>query len=97
MASNFRISIDKDSDCVGLKLAGDFDATSAYELINTMKKLPENTVKIAIHTNGLKNTYPFGLDVFHRFMRSLRGQSAKIVFTGDNASQLSPGISRLTS
>ena len=50
MASNFRIFIDKDSDCVGLKLAGDFDATSAYELINTMKKLPENTVTIAIHT-----------------------------------------------
>jgi hypothetical protein len=88
MASNFRISIDKDSDCVGLKLAGDFDATSAYELINTMKKLPENTVKIAIHTNGLKNTYPFGLDVFHRFMRSLSGQSTKIVFTGNWASQL---------
>jgi hypothetical protein len=33
MASNFRIFIDKNSDCVGLKLAGDFDATSAYELI----------------------------------------------------------------
>ena len=97
MASNFRISIDKDSDCVGLKLAGDFDATSAYELINTMKKLPENTVKIAIHTNGLKNTYPFGLDVFHKFMCSLNGQSAKIVFTGNNASQLFPGKPRLTS
>ena len=27
MASNFGIAIDKISDCFGLKLAGDFDAT----------------------------------------------------------------------
>ena len=97
MASNFRIFIDKICDCVSLKLAGDFDGTSAYELIYAIKKLPEDTVKISIHTNGLKNTYPFGLDVFHKFMCSLNGQSTKIVFTGNNASQLSPGNSRLPS
>ena len=32
MAANFGIVIDKNSDGFGLKLAGDFDATSAYEL-----------------------------------------------------------------
>ena len=97
MASNFGIAIDNNSEGVGLKLAGDFDATSAYELIFAIKKLPEDTGKISIHTNGLKNLYPFGLEIFHKFMNSLNGQSAKIVFTGNNASQLSPGISRLTS
>ncbi len=97
MASNFGIAIDKNSDGFGLKLAGDFDATSAYELINAIKKLPEDAVKISIHTNGLKNIYPFGLDVFHKFMSSRNGQSTKIVFTGNNASQLSLGNSRLTS
>ena len=95
MASNFGINLDKTSDGVGLKLAGDFDGTSAYELIYAIKKLPEDTGRINICTNGLKNTYPFGLDVFHRFMRSLRGQSAKIVFTGHNASRLLPGNSRM--
>jgi hypothetical protein len=96
MASNFGIAIDKNSDGFGLKLAGDFDATSAYELIYAIKKLPEHTVKVHIYTNGLKNIYPFGLDVFHKFMRSLNGQSAKIVFTGNNAAQLSVRNSRLT-
>jgi hypothetical protein len=97
MASNFGIAIDNNSEGVGLKLAGDFDATSAYELIFAIKKLPEDTGKISIQTNGLKNLYPFGLEIFHKFMNSLNGQSAKIVFTGNSASQLSPGISRLTS
>jgi len=33
MASNFEIAVDKNSDVYTLKLVGDFDATSAYELI----------------------------------------------------------------
>jgi len=97
MASNFRIAVHKHSDGFGLKLEGDFDATSAYELIYAIKKLPEDTVKISIHTNGLKNIYPFGLEVFHKFMNSLNGQSTKIVFTGNNAFQLSLGNSQLIS
>jgi anti-anti-sigma regulatory factor len=97
MASNFGIAIDRNSDGFGLQLTGDFDGTSAYELIDAIKKLPEDTLTLYIYTNGLKTIHPFGLDVFHKFMRSLNGQSAKIVFTGNSASQLSPGDSRLTS
>jgi hypothetical protein len=98
MASNFGIAIDKKSDGVGLKLVGDFDATSAYELIYAIRKLPEDTGKITIHTNGLKNIYPFGLEIFHTFMNPVDGQSTKIVFSGNNASQLSSLVnSRLTS
>jgi len=90
MASNFGISVDKISDGFGLKLAGDFDATSAWELIYTIKKLPEDGIKVAIFTDGLKDILTFGLHVFHRFMRTLNGQSTRIVFTGSNASRLSP-------
>ena len=96
MASNFGIAVDRNSDGFGLKLAGDFDGTSAYELIYAIKKLPESTLKINVCTNGLKTINPFGLDIFHKFMRSLNGQSAKIVFTGNHAFQLFPRNSRLT-
>jgi hypothetical protein len=91
MASNFGIAVDKCSDGFGLKLAGDFDATSAFELIYAIKKLPEDTIKISIHTNGLKSISDFGLDVFHRKMSPFDGQSRKIGFTGNNASRLSLG------
>ena len=96
MASNFGLAIDRNSDGFGLKLAGDFDVTSVHELIYAIEKLPEDTVKLYIYTNGLKTIHPFGLDIFHKFMHSLNGQSAKIVFTGNFASQLSPGNSRLS-
>ena len=97
MAANFGITVDKNSAGFGLKLAGDFDATSAYELIYAIKKLPYDTAKLYIYTDGLKTINPFGLDIFHKFMRSLNGQSAKIVFTGNHASQLFPGNSCPTS
>jgi len=71
MASNFGITIDKNSGGFGLRLAGDFDATSAYELIYAIKKLPEDTVKISVYTNGLESIYPFGLDVLHRYRSPL--------------------------
>ena len=97
MASNFGIAVDRNIDSFGLKLAGDFDATSAYELIYAIKKLPDDILKISIHTDGLKNISPFGLDVFHRNMSPRNGQSNKIVFTGNHASQLSMENSRRTS
>jgi len=53
MASNFGIAIDKSGNSFGLKLEGDFDATSAYELIYAIKKLLGDPAKIQIHTNGL--------------------------------------------
>jgi anti-anti-sigma factor len=89
MASNFEIVIEKKSDGVVLKLQGDFDATSAYELIYAIKKLSEEAAKISIYTDGLKSMHPSGLDVFHRYMMPLNSLSTKIVLTGDNASKLS--------
>ncbi len=85
MASNFEITVDKDSAGFAFKLAGDFDATSAYELIYAIKKIPQHNVKLSIYTTNLKSVHPFGIDVFSRFMSGYR-QPSKIVFTGDNAS-----------
>jgi hypothetical protein len=97
MASNFKMTFDKNSDGFGMRLAGDFDGTSAYELIYAIKKLPEDTTRVSIYTNGLKNIHSFGLDIFHKFMHSHNGQSVKIVITGNSASRLSLRNSRMTS
>jgi len=37
-ASNFRISMHRDNDNFQITLAGDFDGTSACELLNVLKK-----------------------------------------------------------
>ena len=88
MASNFGIRISEKNDGFILKLDGDFDITSAYELIYAIKKLPGDTVKIHVNTNGLKKIHPSGLDVLSGYINSLDDLSARIYFVGHNASQL---------
>jgi len=55
MASNFGIAVDKHSGGFGLKLEGDFDATSAYELIYAIKKSFPRT-RVVIMTGAGKDT-----------------------------------------
>ena len=90
MTANFEIFEDKKSEILGLKLVGDFDGTSAYELIYAIKKLPKKILKISIQTDGLKHISPFGVDVFRKNMSPLDGRPRKIVFTGNMASHISP-------
>jgi len=64
MASNFRIFSHRNSDNLHLKLKGDFDGSSAHQLINTPKEQNGNVSKIFIHTYNLSSMNPFGLEVF---------------------------------
>lgn len=90
MAKNFRISTHRNDENLHLKLMGDFDGTSAFELLNVLKGKSDRTSKVFIHTSGLRNIYPFGLNVFHNNLNVLKGKLAELVFTGENASRLAP-------
>lgn len=90
MASNFQVFCDTNDTGTVMKLFGDFDATSAYELIELIKKRSDGASKVLLQTDGLKNIYPFGLHIFHHSLKIMNGQSARIVFTGHQACKLSP-------
>jgi len=90
MAARFRISIHRKSENLHLKLMDDFDGTSAYELLNVLKRYSTRTARIFIHTSGLRNIHPFGLNVFHNNLGALKERSLTLVFTGEHASHLAP-------
>ena len=90
MAANFRISVHRNSDSLHLKLMGDFDGSSACELINVLKKSVNGVFRVIIHTNSLKNIYPFGRDTFQQNLRDLKDRTDRILFTGKKASQIAP-------
>jgi len=90
MASNFKISVHRNSDSLHLKLLGDFDGSSAWELLNVLKKSANGSCKVFIHTNSLKNIYPFGRDTFQQNLRDLKDRTDRILFTGEKASQIAP-------
>jgi hypothetical protein len=90
MARNFNISIHRNSDSLHLKLKGDFDGSSACELINVLETNSYKTSKVFIHTSCLNKIHPFGRQVFCNNFNVVNGESPKFVFTGEKASQIEP-------
>jgi hypothetical protein len=90
MASNFKISVHRNSENLHLKLTGDFDGSSAWELLNVLKKRSNGARKVIVHTSCLNNIYPFGRDTFHQILSDLDGPKPRLMFTGENANQLAP-------
>jgi anti-anti-sigma regulatory factor len=90
MASNFRITTSRCKSDVHLRLSGDFDGTSAFELIYALKERCAGTTKAFIHTDGLKRIHTFGKDVLCNNLSLLNGQDIHLAFCGRNAAELAP-------
>jgi ABC-type transporter Mla MlaB component len=84
MALNFKFLSDGTRDKIRLKLYGDFDVNSAFELLNALKNHGNSSHQISIDTNGLNTIHRFGMDVFKRNLRILDININKIIITGNN-------------
>jgi ABC-type transporter Mla MlaB component len=83
MAKNFRISTQTSgSHTLAMQLFGDFDGSSACELIRVLDERVKPSTKVAIDTSGLKRIEAFGLVVFIPRISWLRDKCADIEFTG---------------
>ncbi len=83
MAKNFHVLTKKSSNqALALKLFGDFDESSACELINVLDESVKKTFKVAIDTDGLRTIDAFGLNVFLPRMSLLNNTRADIEVTG---------------
>ena len=75
MASNFQIFSYKTKDSLHLKLSGDFDGSSAHELINKLSEHGADCYQIFIDTNDLKTIHLFGKEVFQKNLGAFQNQS----------------------
>jgi hypothetical protein len=90
MASNFKIAIHRNDENLHLRLMGDFDDSSAWDLLNGLKKHCHGINRIFIHTNCLKHLHSFGREILQKNLSSVIGTSTCVVFTGEKATQLAP-------
>ena len=88
MASNFQISTHEKRDSLHLKLYGDFDGSSAYELLNTLEHCSRFD-QIFIDTNELQTIYPFGKDVFQKNIGPIEKKFGNLIFIGEREHNLS--------
>jgi anti-anti-sigma regulatory factor len=84
MASNFHIFRHRTKDTLYLKLEGDFDGSSALELINTLEENGVGFRQILIDTNELKTIYPFGRKVFQKNLGRFNKKGCPPIFIGEN-------------
>jgi len=87
MASNFQILSFKTKNSLHLKLNGEFDGNSAYELINALRDHGADFFQIFIDTNDLKTVHAFGREVFQKNFGALK-QLSNLIFIGENRRQL---------
>ena len=90
MASSFMIVIHENSERPHLRLIGDFDGSSAFELLEVLKNRAPAVQNVFIHTSGLVEDHPFGLGVFEKRASDLKEDLQKSHFTGDKAKLVSP-------
>jgi anti-anti-sigma regulatory factor len=88
MASNFQIYSFKTKNSLHLKLAGDFDGSSAYELIHTLTKHSKDFYEIFIDINDLNSIHPYGREVFQKRLGVLKNQFHGITFVGRNGHEI---------
>jgi hypothetical protein len=88
MASNFQISTHEKRNSLHLKLYGDFDGSSAYELLIALENY-NRVNKIFIDTNELQTVYPFGKDVFQKNIGPIKKKFGNLIFIGEREHNLS--------
>ena len=88
MAINFKFLSYGKRGKILLKLYGDFDGNSAFELLNALKNQRNSSHQISIDTNGLNTIHRFGLDVFKRNIGILKINLKNIIITGKNRNYL---------
>ena len=88
MASNFKLFSYKTGDSLHLKLYGDFDGSSAHELIHTLKKCSSRFHQIFIDTEDLGVIHSFGKDVFLKYYGFFDTRMKNLIFIGKNKLKL---------
>jgi len=95
MGSTFHIHVHPSSDSVHLRLEGDFNRLSAYELLDALKKNCRWAKRAFIHTNNLRSVNPSGRAVLETNIGALDAKCLPLFFTGVYADRLAPGKSVL--
>jgi hypothetical protein len=78
-----------------LSLRGDFDGTSAYELLHNIKDQSVGVAEVFIDTSGLNEIYAFGRDTLNSNLCLLKGKEFRLEFTGSKAGKIAPEVTRL--
>jgi hypothetical protein len=87
MAKNFHMFTHKTTETLHVKLTGDFDGSSASELVNALAESQNRYFQIFINTTELNDIHPFGREVLQRRMSEFKDRGPGVIFIGKKLGQ----------
>jgi hypothetical protein len=94
VSANFRIRTEiNNGSGILFHMAGNFDGTSAHELVHTIMSRYRGDGVIMIHVENLQQIFPFGVDALERILTDVIVPSRHIFFVnGDQIVRGKEGI-----
>jgi anti-anti-sigma regulatory factor len=82
VASNFKLVSHRKNDRLHFKLNGDFEGSSAFELIHALSESKADLHKIIVDTSDLSTNHSFGKNVFKKNIKVVKKRYSRLIFVG---------------
>ncbi len=97
MGTNFQIDVKKSNGHLHVIPRGNFDGSSAWELVNLLHEQYDGNGDVVIDTQHLEEISPFGCSTFQCRLNRNTVPAERLVFQGDKAGKISPEGSKVVS
>lgn len=95
MSTNFRIQFKKSKGNLHIQPKGDFDGSSAWELINLIHDQYDGKGRVFIDTRNLGQIHPFGCNTFQCRLNLGATPADRLCFKGKKGFKIAPNGSRV--
>jgi hypothetical protein len=95
MSMNFQIKYKRQNGDLHVNPVGDFDGSSAWELIHLLDEKYDGHGEVHIDTNRLRSVCPFGCNTFQCQFYLSRVPAQRLLLTGEKGRALAPEGSRV--
>jgi hypothetical protein len=87
MVPKFEMSSHRADGILHLQLAGEFDGSSACELVNKIKEDCFGASRVLVDTTGIQSVHPFGIIVLRNSLGQVTRRLIGLTFTGKHKNQ----------
>jgi hypothetical protein len=90
MGANFQVALKRSKGNLHVVPRGDFDGSSACELVNLLHEQYDGKGCVFIDTDNLRDICPFGCSTFQCRLNQHRVPANRIFFKGENGLKIAP-------
>ena len=95
MSANFQVVVKKSNGNLHIHPSGDFDGSSAWELVSLLQDKYDGNGQVIIETNNLLEICPFGCSTFQYQLNLSRVPADRLAFKGKRGREIAPEGSKV--